>query len=137
MLTGQLTSKMSLLACENVSPCMRKCLFLHSKMSSPCIRKCLSLHSKNVSPCIRKSDFPSFPLEIFDKSIIPHVGKPVFLTRITSSRHGSRGGGGGGGGGGGFWGFIPLSIIKNVKLMGKKRLALKFSQEIRTETRNF
>ena len=45
---------------------------------------------------------------------------------------------------GGIWGFIPLNflelkIIKNVKkilkLMGKTRLALTFSQEIQTETR--
>ena len=41
--------------------------------------------------------------------------------------------------GGGIWGFIPLNFlevktIKNGKWK-KKRLALKFSQEIRTETR--
>ena len=38
---------------------------------------------------------------------------------------------------GGIWGFIPpqLKIIKNVN--GKKRLSLKFFQEIRMETRDF
>ena len=31
--------------------------------------------------------------------------------------------------------FLEVKIIKNVKLNGNKRLALKFSQEIQTETR--